>query len=98
MPEKMMGIAWYYEHQWEKVLSYSKDRAAMPKTFADWLKRAEEIVQKSQSEGITAHKIYIDVDMLIAWAKRHRLDIDGKTRADYANHLMASSFGLNKDV
>ncbi|MGD0649655.1 MAG: hypothetical protein ABSA97_00685 [Verrucomicrobiia bacterium] len=98
MPEKIMGVAWYYEQQWDKVRSYSKDRASMPKTFAEWLKSAQEAVQKWESAGITVHKVYVDVDMLVAWAKKHRLDIDGRTRSDYANHLLAMSFGVNKDV
>lgn len=97
-PQKAIGMAWYYEPQWDKLRNYSKDRATMEPRYADWLAKAERAVKDYERVGFRVHKVYLDVELLIAWAKRHRLDIDYDTRANYANHLLAAHRGLNSDV
>lgn len=91
-------MAWYYPQQWDQILAHSKDRVGMAKSYSDWERSAQESVQKLEREGITVHKAYIDVDMLVAWCKRHRMQVDGRSRADYVTHLMAERAGLTKDI
>ena len=98
MTEKNIGVAWYYKEQWGKLRSHSKDRVDMEKKYEDWEKKALETVAKMEADGFTVHRVYIDVDMLIAWCKKKRLPIDGYARSEYTNHLLASHFGMNKDI
>jgi len=93
-----LGLAWYYERQWDKIRSYSKDRATMEKDYKDWERGALDAVKKFEAQGCTVNKVYVDVDMLIAWTKQKHLPINGKARADYVNHLLAERHGLNNDI
>ena len=96
--KKTIGLAWYYKPQWEKVRSYSKDRVGMEKKYEDWEKKALATAAQMEADGYTVHRVYIDVDMLIAWCKRKRMPIDGKARTDYTNHLFASHMGMTEDI
>ncbi|MDQ8188578.1 hypothetical protein [Pelagicoccus sp. SDUM812002] len=95
---KEVGLAFYYREQWDKIRSYSKDRANMAKSYDDWLAGAEKKIKELESQGYTVNRTYIDVNMLVAWAKRNRLKIDGKTRSDFANHLMANRHGFTDNI
>ena len=95
---KTVGVAWYYPDQWDKIRSHSKDRTGMAKNFSDWERNAVEAVQKFEKDGYTVHKVFIDVQMLVAWCKRHSVQVDGKSRADYVTHLLAERSGLTRDI
>jgi hypothetical protein len=95
MPNEKMpvGVAWYYKEQWDKIRSHSKDRDRVAKRYEDWESKALDYVKKLESEGVPVHRTYIDVDMLVAWCKRQGVDVDGKSRSDYASIILAQRFG-----
>lgn len=70
----------------------------MEPRYDDWIQFAEEQVRNIEASGTTVHKVYMDVDALIAWSSRHSMKINRHTRTDYSNHLLAHHLGLNKDV
>lgn len=98
MAKMTVNFAWYYREQWDKVRSLSKDRTSMERLYDDWLKAAEESVKEFEAKGDVVHKVYIDVKMLEAWAKRKRMQIDGQTRTAYANQLIGSRMGMTDDI
>ena len=96
--QKIVGVAWYYPEQWDKIRSHSKDRSEMAKDYADWERGAQDGIKKFERDGYTIRKVYIDVDMLVAWCKRQRVPVNGRSRSDYANHLMADRSGFDADI
>ena len=93
-----VGVAWYYKEQWGKIRAHSKDRCSMEKRYEDWESKALETVKNFEGKGYTVHRVYIDVDMLVEWCKRHRVQIDGNSRADYVSFLLANRAGLTSDI
>jgi len=96
MPQNAIGIAWYHRHQWERMREVSENREKMAVLYDDWLKNAESQVKKFESSGTAVHKVYMDVDLLIAWAARHNVKINMHGRTLYTNYLLAHHMGMNK--
>lgn len=61
----------------------------MPRSYNDWLKRAEETINRFTHDGIVAHKVELDVDEFIGWAKGKDLPINGHLRSEFASHRFA---------
>lgn len=98
MAEQVLGMAWYYREQWDRIREVSDDRNGMHPDYNDWLKDAQDVEKEWKSKGVTVHKVYIDVNALVAWAARKGLNINGNTRSNYVNHLLAYNLGVNKDI
>ena len=96
--EMRISLAWYYEEQWDKVRAHSVDRATMDEKYDDWEASALAMVAKMEACGKKVHRVYIDVDMLIAWCTRKGIPIDGHARSRYVNHLMMSHLGKTDDI
>lgn len=96
--EMTIGLAWYYKEQWDKIRANSADRADLEEKYEDWETHALAMVTKMEADGYKVHRIYIDVEMLLAWCRRKGIPVDGYARSQYTNHLMASHFGHNEDI
>ncbi len=93
------GLAWYHKEQWDKVRANSTDRANMEEKYEDWEANALAMVAKMEANGKQkVHRVYIDVDMLLAWCSRKGIPVDGYARSQYVNHLMASHMGRTEDI
>lgn len=94
---RIMAHAWYAEAQWAEIRAVSEDRDKMPESFAVWLGAAEAAVKHRQEvEGLVVHKMHVDVDLLVAWARGRNLRINASTRALFAVDLLAERLHRNR--
>ena len=94
MPD-IIGMAWYHENQWSRLIASDP---TMLTTYAEWLAGAEEDIENWKQRGVTVHKVYVDIDHLIAWAAKNSLPINNRTRCDFCNYILAARHGFTGNV
>lgn len=96
-PEQPMiqAMVWYREEDWEPLKKLFVDAHLLPKTYGDWLKRAEEMKAKVQADGDVVIKVFIDPETFPAWCEKKGLVMDAAARSQLAIEMaQAQSFSL----
>lgn len=70
--KKVFGVAYYYEHQWEKLREISEDPEKLFDTWAEWFSNVQKHTQELERNGVTVHKCYIDVNLWPCGARAER--------------------------
>lgn len=83
---KEIVFVWYETvEDFEKVKSISADAHNLDNSFEQWLKSAETGVKEMSKRGHIVKRININPDELLAWSKKRGLEINGKTRNNFAS-------------
>ena len=90
------GIPWYRREHYEKLLAVFEDATNLPRTFSDWLAKAEQIEQAMRQRGIRVVRVEIDPDRFPAWCTAHGLKVDANGRTRYASHIARESVTTEK--
>ncbi len=61
------------------------DRDDMCDSYDEWLKGAEQSIEKYTKDGIEVHKVDVDVEDFLGWAIKEKVAITGFARSDFAN-------------
>ncbi len=80
----IQAMVWYKEEDWEKLLNLFSDAHLLPKTYADWLARAEEAVADIQNSGDTVMKVFIDPVTFPEWCEKKGKKLDAEARTELA--------------
>ena len=70
-PLRAVGVFWIEEADYPAVLKIFDDGAAMPPTWQEWLKMAEEMKQGLEAYGHPVMKVRIDPATFPAWCAAH---------------------------
>jgi hypothetical protein len=88
MPEAQrisaVGIPWYRRDQWDQCVAIMADREKLPRTYSEWLHRAQQVVETVKRQGQVPVRAYIDPATFPEWCRAHSLHIDAQARTDYA--------------
>ena len=84
MKISVMGIAWYRREDYEKLKKLCADGDTFAPRYDDWLKSAENLVNKLRSEGRAYRKIYIDPDTFQAWCAQRGIEINSQARTRFS--------------
>lgn len=79
------GILWWTPEQWERAKQISADSHAFDDTYQEWKESAEQALKNFRDLRITAYKIDIDLDELIAWCKEKNRPLDSKARSEFVS-------------
>ena len=90
MPIPTLAVVWYYRDQWKRIVEVSEDGPEMGVSYDAWLRRTEQEVEHFASRGVEVHKVYVDVNTLLAWASRQGLNINRATRTEFCNFIFSS--------
>lgn len=94
-PPMIQAMVWYHENDWETLKSLFTDAHLLPKTYADWLTRAEEMKTRVQAAGDVVIKVFIDPETFPAWCEKKGLPMDAEARSQLAIEVaQAQSFSL----
>lgn len=90
MQIQLLAFNWYpSEEEYNKILSVCEDRANLPDTFADWLKKAEEGLKHNQSiPGRKVIKIDMYASEITAWLGTTR-NINARDRTAFCQHKLS---------
>ncbi|MGB5230792.1 MAG: hypothetical protein WBN83_04655 [Desulfoprunum sp.] len=91
----LQAMVWYREEHWETLKKLFTDADRLPKTYGDWLQRAEEMKTQVQAAGDIVIKVYIDPETFPAWCRHKGLAMDAEARSQLAIEVAQSqSFSL----
>ena len=84
-----VGILWFRQEDYGRVLSIAPDARELPGSYDQWLQRAEEAISFILREGGRPVRVDASVDKILAYLtiRGMRLDSDGRNTfaADPAN-------------
>ncbi len=86
--ERALALAWYTPEQFAAIKAVSEDAVDMQPGFASWRATAEEYAERMEREGVRVVKIPMDVDKLTVFCRERGLNINGESRAAFANHCL----------
>ena len=92
----LMGVAWYRREQWPLLVKVSVDKDNLEDTYDEWVQNAENGVEQIRQAGHHPHKIEVDVEELVEWAKDQKRPIDGRARSAYSVHKLKELDEMNK--
>jgi hypothetical protein len=89
LPIRAVGIPWYRRGDYGRILRTMSDGHLLPKTHADWLRRAEALEQQIKAQGGIAERVYLDPRGFADWCRARGLDVDAEARMRFATEAVA---------
>lgn len=91
----VQAMVWYKEDDWDTLKEMFDDADMLPKTYDDWLVRAEEMKEKVQEQGDMVIKVFIDPQTFPEWCQSKGLPMNAEARSQLAIEVaQAQSFSL----
>ena len=91
----LQALVWYREEHWSRLRELFPDAYLLPKTYQDWLSRAEAKKNEVQTAGDVAIKVFIDPESFPVWCQENGMVMDAAARAQFALEVVqAQSFSL----
>ena len=91
----IQAMVWYKEEDWDTLMTLFTDREMLPKSYADWLKRAEAMKKEIQDQGDVVIKVFIDPQTFPEWCARKGVPMNSEARSDLAIEVaQAQGFSL----
>jgi hypothetical protein len=87
-PDFVVGVAWYRQEEWQRLLEVSQDRDDLETSYDEWAAAMPARMAEIEQAGFKPHKIEVAVDDLIAWCRSNGKLVDGAARADYVVHKL----------
>lgn len=75
---------WYRREDYGRFLAVFEDAANFPRSYDDWLKKAEHGDDLQRKSGKRVVRIVFDYDEFIAWCAARKLQINAKARNGYS--------------
>ena len=83
LPPLIAAIPWYTRAAYPRVLEVMQDRDILPRSYDEWLARAEVVVEQARRHGRLPVKSEIDPERFLGWCKARGLDPDSDARAAF---------------
>jgi len=80
----LQAMVWYKEEHYSRLLDLFDDAELLPKTYGDWLVRAEEKKAEVEAAGDQVLKVFIDPETFPEWCAGKNMPKDANSRAELA--------------
>lgn len=91
----VQAMVWYKKEDWDRLKEMFADADLLPKTYDDWLKRAEDMKTQVQAEGDAVIKVFIDPETFPAWCEKKGMEMNAEARSQLAIEVaQAQSFSV----
>lgn len=91
----VQAMVWYKKEHWDTLKQIFSDADRLPRTYDDWLARAEEMKSQIQAQGDVVLKVFIDPDTFPEWCEKKGIEMDAEARSQLAIEVaQAQSFTL----
>ena len=91
-PDIRIGLAWYHEDDYERLLQLFVDRDRLHQSHKQWLEAATHGLEELQSQGYIVEKVYITPDEFTAWCSSKGMPPNAKARTSYVNEIVGRMF------
>lgn len=89
MKVSAVGIPWYTEQNYPRILEVMEDAHLLPSTYAEWRERAEAVHRDLERQRVIVYRVDIDPDSFAAWCRARGLNVDASGRSEFANQHAA---------
>jgi hypothetical protein len=91
----LQAMVWYKEEHYPELLGLFDDAHLLPRTYSDWLARAEEKKAEVEAAGDQVMKVFIDPETFPEWCAKKNMPKDANSRAELALEVaQARSFSF----
>jgi hypothetical protein len=90
LPE--VGVTWFREEDYPALLHIFEDADKMPRSWKEWLKRAEQMEKRAKAQGYSTARIYIDPDDFRDWCLREGMRIGSEARRKFVVDTVAAKY------
>jgi hypothetical protein len=77
-------LEWLREKDYPVLLEILDDADKMPRTWKEWLKRAEQMEERAKAQGYRTQRVYIDPDRFADWCLCEGMSTDSEGRQKFA--------------
>jgi hypothetical protein len=81
-----IGVPWYRQEQWQRLLQISADAAELEETYEGWLPYATQRCEELCRAGLDIRKVDVDVEELFNWCRRRGVRVNSASRADFVSY------------
>lgn len=85
----MLGIAWYEEADYAKILEIMSDRDRLPQSHSLWLAKITQEERRLIDQGARVIRVVIKPEHFAGWCAVRGLQIDAKARTRFASEQAA---------
>jgi hypothetical protein len=86
------GVAWYRPKQWQRLREVAEDIENLEESYEAWLQTAERLIREGIPSNLSAEKVDVDIEALLAWCNARGLAINAKTRSHYVSEKLREKY------
>lgn len=86
--DKIIGIAWFDETQWQLLTYVVPDRSELDDTFQEWERSAQSTVRMIEAQGHAVRRVPVNINELCSWCAARKLPVNSAARAEYVAALL----------
>jgi len=83
-----VGVAWYYESDYVRLLEMFEDGDKLHRTYDGWLQAASNGLEHLTSTGMIVERVYLIPDEFAAWCAANNKRLDSKARTSFVNEKL----------
>jgi hypothetical protein len=91
-PNTRVGIAWYFEDEWQSLRESAADPEVLEPTYQEWLQVFEKGLRDLADAGVVAERVEVRVVALREWGLKHHRALDGAARSEFVAELLRSRY------
>jgi hypothetical protein len=80
-----MGLSWYLEKDYGRILKIMEDADKLPATYGQWRSSAERGERGLKDKGHIVVRAIIDPEEFAAWCRERALKLDANGRIAFAS-------------
>jgi hypothetical protein len=88
-PSRAVGIAWYREEVYERIMELMADGASFPKTHASWRHKAVRMERELKRQGLKPVRVEVDPGSFQQWCARRGAAPDSEARNQFVEMEVA---------
>jgi hypothetical protein len=86
---RVIGIAWYREESYERIMALMADGASFPKTYASWRHKAVRMERELKRQGLKPVRVEVDPAAFQQWCERRGAAPDSEARNQFVEMEVA---------
>jgi len=95
-PPPAVGVYWIHEEDYPALLKVLADGNALPRTWKEWLKIAEETENGLKAYGHVVMRVHLDPNTFPDWCAAHGVSPNGEGRKKFVAAAVFERYGDQK--
>jgi len=91
----VIGVGWYNQEEWQKLITVADDRDALDDTYENWLEKFANTRRQMKKQGVNTQKVEVIIADLVRWCTKHGMPINGESRSKFVAETLRTTGGTN---